>query len=73
MREVGDCCALVFTETWLNGRITEEAIRMEGPTIFRADRGAALSGNTGGPGVVSISVTETQAGYVLIAPPTLSV
>ena len=53
-REVRDCCALIFTETWLNDSVTEYAISMEGLTTFRADRSVALSGKTRGGGGVHL-------------------
>lgn len=50
-QEVRDCCALVFSETWLNDSISDEAIGLTGLTVFWADRNSTLSGKTRGGGL----------------------
>lgn len=47
-KEIGECCVLIFTETWLNADVPDSAIDMEGLTTFRADRSSVLSGKTRG-------------------------
>lgn len=42
---------MVFTETWLNDNIPDNAIELEGCTVFRADRTAEDSGKTKGGGL----------------------
>ncbi|KAK3520766.1 hypothetical protein QTP70_032347 [Hemibagrus guttatus] len=41
-REYRDCCVFIFTETWLSDRVLDGAIQLDGLTVFRADRNAAL-------------------------------
>uniref|UniRef100_A0A3B1K1K8 Reverse transcriptase domain-containing protein n=1 Tax=Astyanax mexicanus TaxID=7994 RepID=A0A3B1K1K8_ASTMX len=50
-REVRDCCAFVFSETWLNTTITDSAISLAGLTTYRADRSSILSGKSRGGGL----------------------
>ena len=50
-REIRDCCAYVFTETWLNDRIPDTAVQLDGFSLHRADRVTSLSGKTKGGGV----------------------
>ncbi|KAK0143163.1 hypothetical protein N1851_018714 [Merluccius polli] len=46
-----NCCATVFTETWLNQNITDAAAQLEGLMLHRADRSAALTGKRRGGGL----------------------
>lgn len=46
-----DCCATVFTETWLNQGITDAAVQLEGLTLHRTDRSAVLTGKQRGGGL----------------------
>ncbi|KAK3565368.1 hypothetical protein QTP86_007114 [Hemibagrus guttatus] len=41
-REYRECCVFVFTETWLSDRVLDAAIQLDGLTVFRDDRNAAL-------------------------------
>ncbi len=45
--EFRNCCAFVFTETWLHDNNPDSAVQMDGLTTFRADRNL-LSGKTKG-------------------------
>ncbi|KAK3544098.1 hypothetical protein QTP86_001556 [Hemibagrus guttatus] len=40
--EYRDCCIFVFTETYLSYRVPDAAIQLDGLTVFRANRNAAL-------------------------------
>lgn len=42
---------MIFTETWLNGRVPDVAIELEGRTMFRADGTTEDSGKTRGGGL----------------------
>ena len=46
-----DCCLFIFTESWLHENIPDEAVQLEGTTLFRADRDAASSGKSRGGGL----------------------
>ncbi len=37
-REIRDCCAHIFTETWLHKNILDQAFALSGWTVFHADR-----------------------------------
>ncbi|XP_055495637.1 uncharacterized protein LOC129699672 [Leucoraja erinacea] len=50
-RRIADCNAMVFTEPWLNDNIPDNAIELEGRTVFRADRTAEDSSKTKGSGL----------------------
>ncbi|KAK2878201.1 hypothetical protein Q8A73_012383 [Channa argus] len=62
-----DCCIFVFTETWLSDRVPEAAIQLDGLTVFRADRNAALCGKTRGGGVCVYINTEWCKNSVLVS------
>lgn len=47
---VKDCCALIFTETWLHSSIVDSAIELARRTLHRWDR-TVSSGNTRGGGL----------------------
>ncbi|KAK2882761.1 hypothetical protein Q8A73_021694 [Channa argus] len=66
-REFRDCCIFVFTETWLSDRVPEAAIQLDGLTVFRADRNAALCGKTRGGGVCVYINTEWCKNSVLVS------
>ncbi|XP_037400811.1 uncharacterized protein LOC108414208 [Pygocentrus nattereri] len=40
-RETRECCALIFTETWLSDRVLDSAIQPETHSVHRGDRTAA--------------------------------
>ncbi|XP_055493306.1 uncharacterized protein LOC129698280 [Leucoraja erinacea] len=44
-KRIADCNAMVFTETWFNDNIPDNAIELDGRTVFRADRTAEDSGS----------------------------
>lgn len=46
-----ECCILVFTKTWLNGNIPDNAIQLDRLTCYQAYRALGLGGNTCGGGV----------------------
>ncbi|XP_047190020.1 uncharacterized protein LOC118312363 isoform X2 [Scophthalmus maximus] len=46
-----DCNVMIFTETWLNNRVPDDAIKLAGRHTLRADRTAADSGKTRGGGL----------------------
>ena len=50
-RGTRDCCVCVFTETWLNDRVPDAAIQLDGLTSHRADRDSSLCGKTRGGGL----------------------
>ncbi|KAK2905565.1 hypothetical protein Q8A73_009508 [Channa argus] len=49
-REIRECCALIFTETWLSDKVPEDAIQLQTHSVHRGDRTAA-SGKAKGGGV----------------------
>ncbi|ONI45398.1 hypothetical protein AN641_04275 [Candidatus Epulonipiscioides gigas] len=49
-RETRNCGALIFTETWLHNNILDEALALDGRSLFRADR-TQDSGKTRGGGL----------------------
>ena len=49
-REVRECCALIFTETWLSDKVSDCAFQLQTHSVHRADRTAA-SGKVKGGGV----------------------
>lgn len=49
-REIRECCALIFTETWLSDKVPEDAIKLQTHSVHRGDRTAA-SGKVKGGGV----------------------
>lgn len=49
-REIRDCCAFVFTETWLNDNTPDSAVQLDGLCLHRADRNT-LSGKSRGGGL----------------------
>ena len=46
-----DCCLFIFTESWLHVNIPDEAVQLEGTSLFRADRDAVSSGKSRGGGL----------------------
>ncbi|KAK3507617.1 hypothetical protein QTP70_030788 [Hemibagrus guttatus] len=50
-REYRDCCVFVFMEMWLSDRVLDATLQLDGLTVFRADRNAALCGKTLGGSV----------------------
>ncbi len=50
-QEMRDCCTIILTETWLNPSVSDDAVSIEGLTIFRSDRSGVLSGKSRGGGV----------------------
>ncbi len=50
-RTVRDCCAFVFTETWLNNSVPDCAIQLDQLTFYRADRALVEGGKTRGGGL----------------------
>ncbi len=50
-RTVRDCCAFVFTETWLNNSVPDCAIQLDQLTCYRADRALVQGGKTRGGGL----------------------
>ncbi|KAK7888822.1 hypothetical protein WMY93_024382 [Mugilogobius chulae] len=50
-REVRECCALIFTETWLAENTPDTAVQLHAHSLHRGDRTAAASGKTKGGGV----------------------
>ncbi len=49
--ETRDCCAFVFTETWLIDNIPDSTTQLHGLTCCRVDRDSSLSGKTRGGGL----------------------
>lgn len=49
-REIRECSALIFTETWLSDKVLESAVQLQTHSIHRGDQTAA-SGKTKGGGV----------------------
>ncbi len=47
-RTVRDCCAFVFTETWLNNSVPDCAIQLDQLTCYRADRALVEGGKIRG-------------------------
>ncbi|XP_049329182.1 uncharacterized protein LOC125790231 [Astyanax mexicanus] len=47
-REMRECCALIFTETWLSDKVPDSAIQFETHSVHRGDRTAASGKATGG-------------------------
>ncbi len=47
-QEMRDCCTIILTETWLNPSVSDDAVSIEGLTIFRSDRRGVLSGKSRG-------------------------
>uniref|UniRef100_A0AAV2LRE3 Uncharacterized protein n=1 Tax=Knipowitschia caucasica TaxID=637954 RepID=A0AAV2LRE3_KNICA len=58
-KDFATSCVLCFTETWLNERIPDCALELQGFGLFRADRHCALSGKSRGGGLCFY--TETKA------------
>ncbi len=50
-RTVRDCCAFVFTETWLNNSVPDSAIQLDQLTCYRVDRALVEGGKTRGGGL----------------------
>ena len=48
---ITDCNIMVFTETWLNSELPDNAIELAGRYVLRADRTAGDSGKTRGGGL----------------------
>lgn len=46
-----DCCIFIFTESWLQDNISDEAVQLGGATVFRANRDAVTSSKSRGGGV----------------------
>ncbi|KAK2899376.1 hypothetical protein Q8A73_012505 [Channa argus] len=40
-REIRECCALIFTETWLSDKVPEDAIQLHTHSVHRGNRTAA--------------------------------
>ena len=53
---VRDCCATVYTETWLDENIKDDAIQLEGLTLHRADRVLAAAEKLRRSGRVAVYV-----------------
>ena len=51
LNEYRNCCALVFTETWLRENISDSLVQVDGFNIIRADRCVATSGKEKGGGL----------------------
>ncbi|KAK0151949.1 hypothetical protein N1851_006689 [Merluccius polli] len=70
-KEIGDCCVLIFTETWLNADVPDSAIDMEGLTTFRADRSSALSDTKEALNTLYNSISELNSihpdGVIIVA------
>ena len=49
-REIRECCALIFSETWLSETVPDSAVQLETHSLHRGDRTAA-SGKMSGGGV----------------------
>lgn len=49
-KEMGNCCVLLLTETWLNGNVPDSALQISSMLLHRADR-SQLSGKTRGGGL----------------------
>lgn len=47
-RTIYNCCSMIFTETWLDSTIPDEAVELAGRTAYRADRTADSGKKTGG-------------------------
>lgn len=63
-----DCCATVFTETWLNQDVTDAAVQVEGLMLHRADRSAAPTGKQrGGCSTVYINRLWCQSQCVVLS------
>ncbi|KAK7933490.1 hypothetical protein WMY93_004386 [Mugilogobius chulae] len=50
-REVRECCALIFTETWLTENTPDTAVQLHAHSLHQGDRTAAALGKTRGGGV----------------------
>lgn len=45
-KTVRDCCVVVFTETWLNNSVPDDAVQLKRLTCYRAERALAEGGKT---------------------------
>ncbi|KAK0139822.1 hypothetical protein N1851_023264 [Merluccius polli] len=50
-RALRDCCAFIFTKTWMKDNLPDSAVELTGLTLHRADRVAATSGKLRGGGM----------------------
>lgn len=50
-REWRDCCFYVFVELWLHGNTLDASLQLDGTTLFRTVKKAAISGKTRGEGL----------------------
>ncbi|XP_030612077.1 uncharacterized protein LOC115799195 [Archocentrus centrarchus] len=47
-REIRECCALIFTETWITATTPDSAIQLQTHSVHRGDRTSASGKNKGG-------------------------